>query len=140
MPAFDLTTSFGSRVADRLQNEHIIWLTTVRRDGTPQPTPVWFWWDGEHITIFSKPDQQKLRNIQNNATVALNFHTDSDGGNVVVITGTATIDEAGPSALSTPGYVEKYRSSITDINMTPESMAATYSVAIHVTPQEMRGF
>lgn len=38
----DLTTEYGARVARRLQDEQVIWLTTVGRDGTPQPNPVWF--------------------------------------------------------------------------------------------------
>ena len=28
----DTSTEFGARVAHRLRDEHIVWLTTVRRD------------------------------------------------------------------------------------------------------------
>ena len=52
---FDPQTDFGARVARRLQNEQVIWITTVRVDGTPQPTPVWFIWDGETILIYPCP-------------------------------------------------------------------------------------
>ncbi|MFQ5612516.1 MAG: hypothetical protein ACE5H9_10325 [Anaerolineae bacterium] len=38
----DLSTEFGLRVARRLREERIIWLTTLRADQTPQPSPVWF--------------------------------------------------------------------------------------------------
>ena len=31
----DTTTDFGKRVERRLREETMIWLTTVRRDGTP---------------------------------------------------------------------------------------------------------
>lgn len=140
MAAFDLTTPFGTRVANRLQNEQIIWLTTVRRDGTPQPSPVWFFWDGESVVIYSRPNTQKLRNIAQNPTVSLSFNSDAGGGNIVVLTGTAHVDEAAPLATAIPDYIEKYRQGIANINMTPETMAASYSTAIRVTLRDMRGF
>ena len=36
----DPTTPFGQRVAKRLHEEPIIWLTTIDSKGTPQPAPV----------------------------------------------------------------------------------------------------
>ena len=94
----DLTTSFGARAARRLENEEIIWLTTVKNGQTPQPSPVWFLWDGETMLIYSRPATQKLRNIAANETVSLNFHSDSEGGDVVIFTGTARVDTDGPAA------------------------------------------
>src|SRR5215470_16404935 len=93
----DLNTEFGARVARRLREERVIWLTTVGRDLTPQPSLVWFLPDVETLLIYSKPNMPKLRNIEQNPTVALNFDSDSRGGNVVIITGTAIIDRQAPS-------------------------------------------
>ncbi len=45
------STPFGARVAQRLREEHLIWLTTVGADGTPQPNPVWFLWDGASVLV-----------------------------------------------------------------------------------------
>jgi hypothetical protein len=36
----DPATPFGERVARRLREEAVIWLTTMGADGTPQPNPV----------------------------------------------------------------------------------------------------
>lgn len=36
----------------RLQTEDVIWLTTVRPDGSPVPTPVWFFWNGESFRMW----------------------------------------------------------------------------------------
>ncbi len=36
----DMNTEFGQRVARRLAEERIAWLTTVDSSGTPQPRPV----------------------------------------------------------------------------------------------------
>ncbi|MCA1724947.1 MAG: TIGR03667 family PPOX class F420-dependent oxidoreductase [Thermomicrobia bacterium] len=83
----DTTTDFGKRVERRLREETIIWLTTVRRDGTPQPTPVWFLWDGENVLIYSRPNQQKQRNIEHSPKVSLHFDGDGRGGDIIVLTG-----------------------------------------------------
>ena len=42
----DPSTEFGARVARRLDEEVVAWLTVVDGAGTPQPAPIWFLWDG----------------------------------------------------------------------------------------------
>jgi PPOX class probable F420-dependent enzyme len=56
----DLTSTFGKRVARRLEEERIIWLTTVDSNGNPQPRPVWFLWDGKTILVFSRKAGYKI--------------------------------------------------------------------------------
>src|SRR3954447_920587 len=136
----DTTTEFGARVARRLQHEPIAWLTTVRGDDTPQPSPIWFLWDGETILIYSQPDKQKLRNIAEHPVVALNLNSDPSGGDIVIITGEAAIVDDEPPADKVPAYLEKYHDRIADIGMTPETFAQGYSVAVRVTPKRVRGF
>ena len=125
-------------VAGRLQSEQIIWLTTVRADGTPQPTPVWFLWTNNSFLIFSQPSALKVRNLQSNPKVALNFHTDEYGGSVVVFTGEARVDTNPVTAEERAAYLKKYEEGIKMIGMTPESMEAAYSTAIRVKVTRMR--
>jgi PPOX class probable F420-dependent enzyme len=136
----DLKTDFGARVARRLREEQIIWLTTVRADLTPQPSPVWFLWDGDTLLIYSKPNTQKLRNIARSPTVSLNLNSDSHGDDIIVITGTAAIIPQAPPADQIPAYAEKYAEAIKRIGMTDASFAQAYSTAIRVTPAGIRGF
>ncbi len=136
----NLSTEFGARAARRLEHEQVAWLTTVRADGQPQPSPVWFLWEGESILIYSKPGQPKLRNIAQNPKVSLSFDSDGDGGDIVVISGTAQHDQGAPRSDQVAAYQAKYASGIAGIGMTPESFAATYSVAIRLTPLSVRGF
>ena len=42
-----------------------------RATGRPVPTPVWFWWDGETILVYSQRDKPKLRHIVANPRVAI---------------------------------------------------------------------
>lgn len=136
----DPSTPFGARVVRRLQEEQVIWLTTTSQDGTPQPNPVWFLWDGEAIWIYTEPGSYKVRNIRHNPHVALNFDAGEGGEDVMVFTGTAILDENPPLAHHNPAYLEKYRQGIVDIEMTPESMGEQYSLTIRVKPEKLRGF
>jgi PPOX class probable F420-dependent enzyme len=138
--AIDLTTDHGTTVTGRLQNERILWLTTTSADGTPQPNPIWFHWNGEQILIFSEPNQAKIRNIERNPRVSLNFNSDTYGGQIGILTGTATIDANGPTADERAAYTQKYADGIQSIGLTPDSMLAKYSVLIRVTPEKLRGF
>ena len=93
MISIDTSTGFGARIARQLDDEVVIWLTTVASSGTPAPTPVWFLWYGEEILISSQPEKAKLRNISARPNVAANFNATHSGGDVGVLTGTAVIDE-----------------------------------------------
>ena len=139
MLTIDLNSDFGARVARRLGEERIAWLTTVRPNGTPEPSPIWFLWDRKTLLIYSKPNTQKLRNIARNPNVALHFDGDGRGGDIIVITGTARVDEDAPPASQIPAYVEKYAERMQNNRMTAASFARDYSVAIRVTPTHLRG-
>lgn len=135
----DLSTDFGARVARRLNAELIIWLTTVGTDGTPQPSPVWFLWDGQTLLIYSQPNTPKLRNIERNPKVALNFDSDGQGGDIIILAGTAAFDPQAPPVHEVAPYVEKYRERIAGFGITPEDFGKAYSVALRVTPTKLRG-
>jgi PPOX class probable F420-dependent enzyme len=135
----DPSTEFGAHVAKRLQEERVVWLTTLASDGTPQPNPVWFYWDGETVLVYSQPTASKLRNISRCSKVSVNLEgADELGGDIVVITGDAFIDETAPKPDSR--FIDKYREVIAKLGQTAESLAASYSVAIRVRPNKIRGF
>lgn len=135
----DTATPFGTRVERRLHDEHAIWLTTVRSDSTPEPNPVWFLWDGSTFLIYGKRDSHKLEHIARDPKVSLNFNSDPQGGDVVVFTGTATIDSSAPPADQNPPYLAKYQQDIQRIGLTPVSFARAYCAPIRVTPTHLRG-
>jgi PPOX class probable F420-dependent enzyme len=138
--SLDFSSDFGKRVAQRLRDETVVWLTTVRPDGTPEPSPVWFYWDGQSALIYSRPNNVKLANLQRDSRVSLNFDSDGNGGNIVVLTGDARIDPSAPPNDQMPEYLAKYRQLIGQIGFNPATFAQAYSVAIRVTPTKMRGF
>jgi PPOX class probable F420-dependent enzyme len=139
MVDIDTSTEFGARVARHLEEDLIVWLTTVDPDLTPQPSPVWFLWEGETALIYSQPNTPKLGNIADRPRASLNFNCTDTGTDVVILTGEAWIEDGAPPATGVPAYIEKYSAQIAVIGMTPESFAQSYSVAVRVRPTALRG-
>ncbi len=138
---FDRSTDYGQRVVKRLEEESVIWLTTVTPAGQPLPVPVWFLWDGDaEVLIYSRPNTPKLRNIANHPKVALNFDSDGSGGNIVQFDGEAHEDTEASLATGVDAFIDKYREGIDRIGMTPDSFATTYSAAIRVRLKKLRGY
>jgi PPOX class probable F420-dependent enzyme len=137
----DPATPYGERVARRLRDERLIWLTTVDAKGTPQPTHVWFLWDEGTSTmlVYSRADAKRLAHLQQNPRVALNFDGNGTGGDIIVITGEAQFSPDDPPADQLPVYVEKYRAFIARTYDTPERFASIYSVALRIRPIAVRG-
>ena len=104
----DTTTEAGASADRRLRGETMIWLATVRSDGQPQSVPVWFLWDGETFLVYSRPGQQKLKNIGSNAWAGLHLNANDRGGDVVRVEGTTALAEDVPPANQVGEYVEKY--------------------------------
>lgn len=70
----------------RLGREATIWLSTVRGDGRPHLTPVWFIWLAGKIYIATGTHTQKYANLVGNQDVALSL---PDTTGVIIIEGEA---------------------------------------------------
>jgi PPOX class probable F420-dependent enzyme len=122
----------------RLNEETVIWLTTVNPKGQPQTSPVWFVWDGGTFLIYSMPISPKVPNIRNNPHVSLNLDGDGKGGGIVSIEGDAVIDEDAPLVSDVKSYVDKYTDLIQGMNAEVEPFAKLYSTAIRVAATRSR--
>ena len=139
MFTIDTSTDFGKRIARQLDDELVLWLTTVGKSGTPAPNPVWFLWNGDQILVSSQPDKAKLHNIAGHPRVSLNFNATHTGGDVGVISGTAVIDDNPITGEALAAYNTKYAEDIARLGMTPEQFHADYSVLVRITPDKLRG-
>src|SRR3954453_14702694 len=122
----DDSTEFGARAARHLTDEIVVWLTSVSPRGAPLPMPVWFLWDGDDSVVMYSQPGARVRNHESNPHVTLNFAGDGGGGDIVVLSGTATLDRDGPGPDGASSYVTKYREHIARIGHTPESFANRY--------------
>jgi PPOX class probable F420-dependent enzyme len=136
---FDDGTELGARAVRRLREEIVVWMTTVSRGGVPLPMPVWFLWDGEdHVLMYSR-ESPRVRNLEANPNVTLNFDGDGDGGDIVVLSGRAAIDRGAPAAHEVPDYLAKYDRHIERLGMTPETFAERYQVPVRIELTQLRG-
>ena len=133
----DESTEFGARVAGHLRDEVVVWMTTVTPRGAPLPSPVWFLWDGaETVQMFSQ-EGARARNVEANPRVTLNFGGNGRGGDIVVLSGRATIEDPSPERVA--AYVEKYAEHITRIGLEPKTFRARYSVSVRIELTRLRG-
>mgnify|MGYP001309436834 CR=1 FL=1 len=137
---WDTTTEFGQLVERQLAEEHVLWLVTTDRAGTPQPKLVWFVREGASVLIYSQPGAAKVRHIAERPRVAMHFNSDRTGEHMVVLLGAAAVDPDAPPADRHEAFMAKYAGSLPSIDMTPAQFAASYATAIRVRIERARGF
>ncbi len=131
----DLNSRVREQVIKRLNEEVIIWFTTVTPGGAPVSNPVWFYWDGTDIVVYSQPGSRRVHNLRSNPKVSLNLQgVDGLGNNVVIIQGEARLSPGNRSI--PPQYWGKYRKLLN--TMSEEQMIAEYSVEIRIKPLKVR--
>lgn len=64
--------------ADLLERPLFAHLATVRPDGAPQSSVMWFAWDGEHVRFTHTRERQKFRNLAHEKRVAFSVHDPDD--------------------------------------------------------------
>lgn len=131
-----------SSSAARLVDADFGWITTVRHDGQPQSSYVWFHFDGTDVFIISEPRSGKVRNIAGNPRVS--FHLDGDGteGNgVLTIDGIAELSAAAGHPQRLAQYLAKYDRRIREnLKSTPQRYADQFSEAVRIDIKNVRAW
>lgn len=136
----DFTTQHGRMALEQLENEVVIWLTTVTPKGMPQPNPVWFIWDGNAVIIWVQPGSARLKNFETNRQVSLHFAGDPYASHMTVLTGEAEIDVSLGPLHEHPIHLAKYEERWQQLGMTPANASREYSVPLRIRPTRLRGF
>jgi PPOX class probable F420-dependent enzyme len=128
------TTRAALRICRMLETETVVWLSTVRPDGTPHMLPIWFSWDGETVLIASKPHARKVANVRVNPRVMLALGEPDEDFDVGLVEGVAEILDAPAAAVLPAAHLRKYRDRMTAIGLTVDDFLETYSLVIRVRP------
>ena len=130
-PGYDPTLERTlARVRPMLATEPVVWLSTVRPDGLPHLVPTWFWWDGETLLVFSKPDAVKVRNLRANPSLMVALGRPEEDFSVGLIEAEATLGEAAiPDA-----FFAKYAGQLAEAGLDRTSFSATFTLAIRIVP------
>jgi PPOX class probable F420-dependent enzyme len=137
----DMTSDLAAaRLARFLEREPIVWLSTVCEDGAPHLVPTWFTWDGEVLTILSKPGARKVRNLATEPRAMLALGDAEDDFDVGMFEAMAElVDEPTPLELPA-GFAAKYADKIADLGLTTAQFARTYSQVIRLRPSRALGW
>ncbi|NLG72588.1 MAG: pyridoxamine 5'-phosphate oxidase [Chloroflexi bacterium] len=115
----------STEIVTRLQEARNIWFASVRPDGRPHLTPVWFVWHEAALYVCIDPEGVKGRNIQTNPRVALALE---DGAHPVICEGTAgSVPQPWP-----PEVVAQFQHKY-EWNITTDTK---YRLLVKVTPQK----
>jgi PPOX class probable F420-dependent enzyme len=135
-----LAADSASWAREHLEKDVVGWLTTVAGDGRAQSSPISFLWDGGTILFYSKPDTPKLRNIAAHPQVSFNLNSDPYADHVLVVEGTAAVDETVEPSNVHPAYSAKYREPLAHWEMDEAQTAREFSVPIRITPIRVRAW
>jgi len=111
--------------AAKLESQQNIWFGSVRPDGRPHLSPVWFVWHAEKLYIGTDPKSVKVRNIRQNPQVVLALE---DGVHPVICEGIAQVIQPPLSEGLLAAFYTKYE---WDLNH-----EAQYNLVVAVTPQK----
>jgi PPOX class probable F420-dependent enzyme len=136
----DPGTPFGDRVRRRLDEEQVIWITSVGKDGTPQPNPVGFLFqDDDSLLIYNSSKAKRIDHVVDRPRVALHFDGDGAGGDIVVFTGTARRPDHIPPPHENEAYLAKYGEGMARMFGSVENYSKEFSVPLLVEITRTRG-
>lgn len=133
-------TVASARIRRFLDEEPVVWLSTVRPDGAPHIVPIWFWWDGEALIVASKPGAQKVRNLRANPSVMLALGDAEDDFDVGLVQGRAELLERPAAEVLPAGLLAKYAVRLGALGVDAAEFAATYSQVIRIKPDAYLGW
>ena len=117
-------------LAEFLRRPLVVSLTTIRPDGSPHSTPVWFTYDGERFRFIMDSDSVKARNVRRDARVSICIATHEEPYEYVVVNGSGEIGAEGVEELTRslsvryigqergPGYADKLLSEVDGVVLT----------------------
>ena len=119
-----MTVELTQEVSRRLESGRYGWLTTVAKSGQPVPRLVWFYFDGNEVTVYSMPNAAKVAHIKAHPRVSLNLDSDGNGAGVVVVGGDARVDAVDADPIADRQYQAKYADYAVSMGMSKEFLGA----------------
>jgi PPOX class probable F420-dependent enzyme len=130
-----MAATIPDKFLDLFQKKAFANLATLMPDGTPQVTPVWVDYDGNHVIVNSARGRQKDKNMQRNAKVALSILDPDNPYRYLEIRGTVdAITEQGADA-HIDKMAKKYMGKDTYPWRRPEEVRVLYKILPTKTTQ-----
>jgi PPOX class probable F420-dependent enzyme len=119
---------------DALEREPVIWVSSIRPDGSPHVLPLWFHWDTDSILIFSKPHAQKVRNLRANPRVMVAIGEPGIDFDVELIEAEAEFLTIPTERVLPEAFLDKYAELMERGGIDRKRFAEVYSQPIRLRP------
>jgi PPOX class probable F420-dependent enzyme len=129
-----------ARLIGFLEEEPVLWLSTVGPDGAPNLVPTWFVWDGTRIVVVSKAGARKARNIAADPRVMVALGDAEADFDVGMLEARARLRPATAVPILPEGFAAKYGDRIAALGLTLTQFAATYPQVIEIVPTRALGW
>jgi PPOX class probable F420-dependent enzyme len=108
-------------------------VATIRDDGTPQVTPVWIDYDGEHVVFNTAVGRAKYKNIQRDPRVTVEVLNMENPYEYVMVSGKAEMQEGEEAERHIDKLAKKYMG----VDEYPHRSATERRVLVRVTPERV---
>jgi len=132
-----MSIEFTQEVVSRLESDNFGWLTTVAKSGQPVPRLIWYYFDGTRLTVYSMPQAAKVAHIKAHPHVSLNLDSDGNGGGIIVIGGTASIDATEVNCKDDGPYWAKYGELAKELESAEGISMDAFSTRLAITPTKV---
>jgi PPOX class probable F420-dependent enzyme len=122
------------KLAAFLAEPRNVMVAGIRRDGTPQLTPNWFWWDGERFYVSTTRSRAKYAIFRRDPRVELAID-DSTGFRAVLVGGTVDVrEDIAAELLRFRAIREKHGRPVPDDDEFRRALAGEGRVLLAITP------
>lgn len=101
-------TVIPEKYADLLESKALADVATIGPNGEPQVNPVWFGWDGEHLTFSQTTTRQKYKNVNRDPRIALSIVDPQNPYRYLEIRGTVVRVDPDPDKAFIDAMAQKY--------------------------------
>jgi PPOX class probable F420-dependent enzyme len=106
---------------------------TIRADGTPQVTPVWVDYDGEHVVFNTAVGRTKYENLRRDPRVTVEVLNMENPYEYVMVSGRAELEE-GEAA---ERHIDKLAKKYMGVDEYPHRSPTEKRVLVRVTPERV---
>jgi len=126
IPAADVVPASHLDLLERPLFGH---LATVRADGTPQVSPMWYLWDGERVSFTTTTTRAKHRNVTRVPQVALSIRDPEQPYRYLEVRGIVEQIDPDPEGTFFDVLARRY-----DLPYTPPVADAAHRVVLRMRP------
>ena len=108
MSSTPISAEDRAKLAEFLEQSRIVVVATIGRNGMPQLTPNWYWFDGETISISTTKNRVKYRNLSRDHRMSVCIYSEPRAADYAMVTGTVTISDDESIWPTTRKIIERY--------------------------------